>query len=425
MAEWASVNIRLLLLDRCAKLLSHALKILDGLMSFHTDIIGTPSWTSAQHLNTPLFLLKLYLSNKLINTNELINFLELPSDIILLIGIKQTFKNITDNDASRLADSLDLTDFNESNETEYKLALETLIHFDQILITTMLDIWLYHQDKAIQMSAAHKLKAKMTAMEIITATKATSTAINKAADNLNSINTKNLYTDLRIANLEASLKRNEQKTNEMANIIKNKRNAKINEKNYKGSHLLESMASPMTPTPQHTTLKMVDLTTDNEEEEEDIGIIHKQKASPFLKNSTQYQQKRQKMSHANQKKSIQWQQVEIQEYNPQLPTANSLRATHHQMTNLRFGSQNPPLFPPAPQPNALMAPSPNPFVIPHNFPHTQNFHNKVPQNTHNPFINPFLQMQPVQPTKNRTQNQERKGNQRKVTHKKRSQHHGA
>jgi hypothetical protein len=73
----------------------------------------------------------------------------------------------------------------------------------------------------------------MTAMEVITATKATSAAINKAADNINNTSSQNLYTDLCITNLEKSFKHNEQRTNKISNTLKNKRNINTNEKNQK------------------------------------------------------------------------------------------------------------------------------------------------------------------------------------------------
>jgi hypothetical protein len=150
---------------------------------------------------------------------QILEFLESPPEIVLLIGVRQKLKNISERDVSRLDDSLDLTNFDESHEIQYNYALETLIHFDQILkkITT-LETWSFCKEKSRQILAAN-LKAKMTALETLTATKATSAAINKAAENINNTSSQNLYTDLRITCLKKILNvRNKKSTKSLTHL---------------------------------------------------------------------------------------------------------------------------------------------------------------------------------------------------------------
>jgi hypothetical protein len=88
MAEWAAINIKLLSTDRCHDILSKALQILDGLISYSAEIIGVPNWPSAPNNNLTPLLLKLYLSGRIFNISNIANYLELAPDIILEIGIK-------------------------------------------------------------------------------------------------------------------------------------------------------------------------------------------------------------------------------------------------------------------------------------------------------------------------------------------------
>ena len=46
MTEWAATNIQLLITDRCHNILQKEIKILDGLIAYTSDVIGTPSWPS-------------------------------------------------------------------------------------------------------------------------------------------------------------------------------------------------------------------------------------------------------------------------------------------------------------------------------------------------------------------------------------------
>jgi hypothetical protein len=88
MSDWAEINIQLLIKDRCSDILTKALLILDSLTSYHTEILGMPTWPSVPVTHTTLFLFKLYLHNTILDITDLIHYLDLPTDTILLIGTK-------------------------------------------------------------------------------------------------------------------------------------------------------------------------------------------------------------------------------------------------------------------------------------------------------------------------------------------------
>jgi hypothetical protein len=165
------------------------------------------------------------------------------------------------------------------------------------------------------------------------------------------------------------------------------------QKNYKGSHLLEPMASPGAQAPisnfiQTRTSKhqLVDLTNDNDNETSTATRTSAQKHPfPLHKHSL----KKQKQQLHMQKK-IQWKAEEIHHYNPLSPALPTNLIPQAQ-TNMAFQEihslKSPPLFPPAPPPPPLIVPSmsihSNPFI---NTQHTTQ--NTGLQNLTNPFHSP-------------------------------------
>jgi translation elongation factor EF-1alpha len=124
-------------------------------------------------------------------------------------------------------------------------------------------------------TAFNNLQSKMIALETINATKATSEAITRATMLHNENIAQNEYTNIRIANLEKSFRRQEHKTNEIANKLspnskhkgqqlnKNKKQ----QKNYSGSQLSESLDSLPTKPLEHSnhpiSQGLVDLTSND------------------------------------------------------------------------------------------------------------------------------------------------------------------
>jgi len=79
--SWAERNIELLVIDRCASLLTKALQILDDLSSFFLEAIGTPCFPSLPSIKCiNLFLLKLYFSNEYIDINHITEYFGLPNE---------------------------------------------------------------------------------------------------------------------------------------------------------------------------------------------------------------------------------------------------------------------------------------------------------------------------------------------------------
>jgi hypothetical protein len=246
MTEWSKVNIQLLTIDRCSNILEKALFILDGLSSYHTEVIGNPNWPSTNPHNIKLFLFKLYLHSGFGSADELISYLELPLEDILTLGAKITSNSNSNETATNLLQALQLSDLNLDIAVQRDYVSETLTQFDQIIRTTTLDTWKHYNEKMVQVMAASNLKAKMAALETIKATAATATAITKATENLHETDARNFQDNLRITNLEKNFKRHEQKTNELANTIMNKtKNKNLKRKNSFGSHTMEPMASPL------------------------------------------------------------------------------------------------------------------------------------------------------------------------------------
>jgi hypothetical protein len=133
MTKWAEINIHLLTRDRCTDILSKALQILDGVTSFYTEIIGTPIWPSVPTTHINLFLFKLYPSNALIDITDIIDYLNVPSENILLIATKILTNLTTDEEANELISSFNLSDIDLDDEQQLSIIRETLTSFDQIL----------------------------------------------------------------------------------------------------------------------------------------------------------------------------------------------------------------------------------------------------------------------------------------------------
>jgi hypothetical protein len=134
MLTWASKNLQLLIHNRCTNILEKALQILDGLTFFYLEIFGTPSWPSLpSHKYIPLFLFKLYFSNEYIETQDIVVFLELPLNEILLLGAKILTDANNDEEATELLSAIKFSDIDDENQINENIISETLISFDQII----------------------------------------------------------------------------------------------------------------------------------------------------------------------------------------------------------------------------------------------------------------------------------------------------
>jgi len=109
---------------------------------------------------------------------------------------------------------MNIQDLDSSDKAGYEFVTETLNLFDRILKTATISIWAHNTKLDRQATAVSNLKAKLTGIETVSATKATAIAITKASEKLMVQSSQDKYKELRIANLEKNFKKYKQKTNE-------------------------------------------------------------------------------------------------------------------------------------------------------------------------------------------------------------------
>jgi hypothetical protein len=209
--------------------------------------------------HTTLFIFKLYLSNKLFDIADLINFINMPPKNILLISTKILTGLTTDEEANTFVASLKLSEIDFNDDLQNTIIRETLINFDQILKISTINVWSARTEQLKQSTAATNLQSKIQALEIKHATESTALALYCATENINNTHLANQNNNLRITNLKKSFKKYEQKNNELQN--KNKKHK--TQKNYPGSHTTEPVASPEMLAPMKHAPPILDLTGDN------------------------------------------------------------------------------------------------------------------------------------------------------------------
>jgi hypothetical protein len=132
--------------------------------------------------------------------------------------------------ASNKLETLLISEINTSDEIQHRFIFETIIQFDKNFRVTTVNLWNSHKDKIKQNQLANNIKAKMDAFRTSKATEATAEAITKATTSFSDAQTQNLQTKLCVSNLEKSFLKQEQKTNELLNIIKNNNNKNTQKK---------------------------------------------------------------------------------------------------------------------------------------------------------------------------------------------------
>ena len=398
MIDWAKINIKLLNSDRCSDILDKALQILDGLTFFYSNIFGTPHWQSVNEKHLTLFLFKLYISGMHFDVSSLLEYFDLQMEEILLIGTKVFLKTQSHETASKIISSLNLNDINMDEYEDNVFITEILLNFDQIIKLTTIGTWNHHQEKAKHTMAALKMKAKMKSLEVANASLSTAQAIAKASSALELNQIQNTNSNLRLAILEKSLQKQEQKSNEIINELKARQQQKSNSKNSKGSHITESVASP-----DHTTLStkrsakgiskrnMVDLTTEETEERElNPKTLH---SPPTSKRSKQ----RQNPLKQGTRKMVHWKDKDAQHSLVQYPTKET---SSNQMIQVQpvpsdYPQQTTPSFLQPPPP--MQVPFPFHFYTYPSIMDTSRSHQLFPNSnffqqhmqTTNPFNQPF------------------------------------
>jgi hypothetical protein len=260
--------------------MKQALQILDCLTTFYKGAIGTPLCSSVDDENLTLFLLKAYLSDFFCETNVLSDYFNLPLTDILLIGAKLLLKSDNKEEVNKILDSLKLSDIDMEHYSSSFFLTEIFLNFDQILKVSTLGAWHLHLEHTKQALAAAKMKSKLKSLQTISASTATAIAITKAPEKFDYQQSLDIKTNLRISNLERNVARQDHKANNIINHLKKSQQ----QKNYQGSHFLESVTSPerQTLSKQHqnhnsstkSKRNIVDLMTKENEEELNTGNLH-------------------------------------------------------------------------------------------------------------------------------------------------------
>ena len=362
--SWAEKNINLLIMDRCNSILIKALQMLDDLSSFFLETIGTPHFLSLPSIKCiNLFLFKLYFSNEYIDINQVIEYFGLPRETILTIGAKIITKTDSDDEVNSMLRAVKLSDIDPDNNIHDLFLSETLTCFHQILSITTIDTWEAHKEKDRLATAALNLKAKRKSLDATNITASTANAIAKAHDTISNTQSQNLNSSLRITNLEKSFKKQEHKTNEALNSLRNF----TQQKNLKGSSMTGSGTSPERKTlfqnknksrtqnkrKNATSQKVIDLSKEDVQESE---------ASPFRSSNlfsnlitASNRQKNRKISTSNEVarhgKTVCWSDMELASLNPRNLDSTPFHTQQPPLPNMQNGTAvGTPYFPPTPLP---------------------------------------------------------------------------
>lgn len=170
--------------------------------------------------------LKLDINNAYINANDQTEYFGLPREKILTIGVKIIMQADTEDEGNALlrAIKLSVIRYQPRQWNTWTLPLKKYYklppdsqhhHIHQILSITIIDIWEAHKECSKLVTAALNLKTKRKLLEILNATASIATAITKAKETINKTQTQNLDSTLSLINLEKSIRKQEQKTNQM------------------------------------------------------------------------------------------------------------------------------------------------------------------------------------------------------------------
>jgi hypothetical protein len=325
---------------------------------------------------------------------------------MLVIAAAIINKSQTEEETTTLLDSLNITDIDFTDELHNIFVRETLIHFDQILRITTIGIWDFHKAQIKKDTAAINLTAKMKAAEIKAATESTNQAIAKATESIQGEQAFTLSSNLRLSNIEKSLKRQEQHTNELYNITKKSRTQKNSSRGQSREHVTSlNINAPQYQTKKNlSNLKIVDLTLDNENNKDEYNsgtVSHYQTQG---QRNIKKQRTGQNRGDRN-KKTVHWRASKIKTYNPDSPSINHSTAqtgsTTHNLNTIRFCPSQLPT--PPPQFHAFSHPFHNPLINSYNFGRLQNLpHSHIqsysqplytPQHGHLTQTNPFTNHQ--------------------------------
>jgi hypothetical protein len=197
MKEWSTINLELLLYDRCNNILQKALNILEGIMSYYSDIINPTSWNSIPHPLIPLLLIKIYFdTNMMPEVQNIILYFNIPKEQILIIASKIITGHSTNHQAQEALESINISLLKKLDDSQSIFINETLNNFHLIIKATTIDLWEINLHSQRLAEANQKFKIKMEQSKLKSATEATAKALHKATESINQQNTADAITQL-------------------------------------------------------------------------------------------------------------------------------------------------------------------------------------------------------------------------------------
>jgi hypothetical protein len=219
--KWSAIYVELLTFDRCNNVLQRAIHILDGICSYWTQKLTPITWPNHIQKHLLVLLIKIYFTSDFLSElDPIIQYFELPVQVIILIASKIITNNPREDYNMNIIDAMSMSSLDDATNKQATLITETLLSFDAILRATTIQLWAVNLQHIRENEASMQLKAKMEATQTASATEATAIAIENAVNNINDTNNINQLLQLRIANLEKQLINQKQSTNELANQLK-------------------------------------------------------------------------------------------------------------------------------------------------------------------------------------------------------------
>jgi hypothetical protein len=351
MQEWSLINIKLLIKDRCNNILKKALAILDGLLSYWTDLFEPTQWSTNLKRQQLLLLTKIFFTTDYFaEIDNITTFLEVSKDDIMLMISKILNQQQTEDTYHRnIIDSVNLNSLENANEKRLNIISECLYSFEQILYTTTTELWEANLQKIRESEASRKLQAQMEANKITSATELTAKAIDKAVANINTNNDINQNNQHRILILEKQAAHQKQLALEILNRLKSQKNSKG------GQH--GSLSSSQPRNPKHVNNKHPFIA----EETEMIDLTHTQSQSPIKNQPFSSPFKKQKHIHWNDTHTITYhpKHAPIHTF-AQSETLQGIQTPYPPNLTQGIHSLYPPNIPKSQHSNPFIAPLPQP-----------------------------------------------------------------
>jgi hypothetical protein len=157
-----------------------------------------------------LFFFKLYTSTHIIDITPILQFLEVSINEFTSVGSKLILNSNDDDEVYQEFYHLNILNFNPTKKAEFEFVQEVILSFDSILRFTSLELWNAKSLANRKATASEKLEASLKADDIINTTELITEAISKAKHNIHNKNELQTNLELRMANLEKMLSKQQQ-----------------------------------------------------------------------------------------------------------------------------------------------------------------------------------------------------------------------